>query len=85
MRLPHGIELAVDDRRERVTPLAVSFLGKLRDEQAAALKALAKHDIGILAATTAFGKTAVAAALIAQRQSNTLILVHRRESCRASN
>ncbi|MBN4683497.1 DEAD/DEAH box helicase family protein, partial [Pandoraea nosoerga] len=40
---------------------------------------LAPHDTGVLAATTAFGKTVVAAALIAERARNTLILVHRRE------
>ena len=34
---------------------------------------------GLLAATTAFGKTVVGAALIAHRGRNTLILVHRRE------
>jgi superfamily II DNA or RNA helicase len=33
----------------------------------------------VLAATTAFGKTVVAAALIAQRGCNALVLVHRRE------
>jgi len=33
----------------------------------------------VLAATTAFGKTVVAAALIAQRGRNALVLVHRRE------
>lgn len=37
------------------------------------------HDIGVLAATTAFGKTVVAAWLIAQRGVNTLILVHRQQ------
>ena len=37
------------------------------------------HDIGVLAATTAFGKTVVASWLIAQRGVNTLILVHRRQ------
>ena len=37
------------------------------------------HDTGVLAATTAFGKTVVAAWLIAQRSVNTLILVHRRQ------
>jgi superfamily II DNA or RNA helicase len=35
--------------------------------------------ISVLAATTAFGKTVVAAALIAERRCSTLILVHRRE------
>src|SRR3984893_5253209 len=38
-----------------------------------------RHDTGVLAATTAFGKTVLAAWLIAQRQVNTLILVHRRQ------
>ena len=36
------------------------------------------HDTGILAATTAFGKTVIGAWLIAQRGVNTLVLVHRR-------
>jgi superfamily II DNA or RNA helicase len=40
---------------------------------------LSRHDCGVLAATTAFGKTVVAAALIARRQINTLVLVHRKE------
>ena len=37
------------------------------------------HETGVLAATTAFGKTVVAAWLIAQRGVNTLVLVHRRQ------
>ena len=37
------------------------------------------HDTGVLAATTAFGKTVVAAKLIAERNTNTLILVHRQQ------
>src|ERR1043165_5975860 len=36
-------------------------------------------DTGVLAATTAFGKTVVAAWLIAQRGVNTLVLVHRQQ------
>jgi superfamily II DNA or RNA helicase len=38
-----------------------------------------KHETGVLSATTAFGKTVVAAWLIAQRKVNTLVLVHRRQ------
>src|SRR5262249_23718899 len=57
----------------------VRFLGELHDGQAKAFEALAKHDFGVLAATTGFGKTVVAAALIAHRRRNTLVLVHRRE------
>ena len=60
-------------------PVGMRFVGQLHASQAAALDALAAHDTGVLAATTAFGKTVVAAALIARRQRNTLVLVHRRE------
>ena len=38
-----------------------------------------RHETGVVAATTAFGKTVVAAWLIAQRGVNTLVLVHRRQ------
>jgi superfamily II DNA or RNA helicase len=75
----HGIGADVVDRREAGAPLAVRFLGTLRDGQAAAVEALAAHDCGVLAATTAFGKTVVAAVLIARRDRNTLVLVHRRQ------
>ncbi|MGB9206213.1 MAG: DEAD/DEAH box helicase family protein, partial [Terriglobales bacterium] len=41
--------------------------------------AMVQHDEGILCAPTAFGKTAVAAWLIAARKVNTLVLVHRQQ------
>jgi superfamily II DNA or RNA helicase len=41
-----------------------------------------RHDTGVLCAPTAFGKTVTAAALIARRGVNTLILVHRTELLR---
>src|SRR5260370_10034270 len=43
------------------------------------LEAMLRHATGVLAATTAFGKTVLAAWLIAQRRVNTLVLVHRRQ------
>jgi superfamily II DNA or RNA helicase len=75
----HGIDVNIIDHRESGTALAARFLGTLRQGQAAAVEALAAHDCGVLAATTAFGKTVVAAALIARRGRNTLVLVHRRQ------
>ena len=60
-------------------PLDATFVGRLTPEQAAAAAALSAHDTGVLAAATAFGKTAVASALLAARKANTLILVHRRQ------
>ena len=71
----------LEDQREIGTPLpaGISFQGELRQPQLKAFDALVAHDNGVLAATTAFGKTVVAAALIAHRARNTLILVHRQE------
>jgi superfamily II DNA or RNA helicase len=57
----------------------VQFHGTLRPDQDKAARELLKHDTGVLAATTAFGKTVVAAWLLAQRGVNTLILVHRQQ------
>lgn len=55
--------------------MQVMFQGELRPEQQVAAAAMLKHEMGVLAATTAFGKTAW---LIAQRGINTLVLVHRK-------
>ena len=44
-----------------------------------AAKDMLAHDTGVLSATTAFGKTVIAAWLIAKRGVNTLVLVHRRQ------
>ena len=74
-----GIELSIQDQRYPGLRLTVSFQGVLRSEQETAAKAMLAHDTGVLAATTAFGKTVVAAWLIAQRGVNTLILVHRKQ------
>jgi len=57
----------------------VQFNGQLRDEQQVAIDELLKYDNGVLAATTAFGKTVVAANLISERKVNTLVLVHRQQ------
>src|SRR3984957_9224938 len=51
----------------------------LRDDQRIAIDELSRDDCGALAATAASGRTVVSAALIAHRQFNTLVLVHRKE------
>jgi hypothetical protein len=73
------IKPVVRDERHIGAPLKVTFQGTLRPDQRAAAEALLKHDTGVLAATTAFGKTVVSAWLIAQRGVNSLILVHRQQ------
>ena len=75
----HDIKADLDDKRDAGTVIDAEFTGALRPQQVKAVDAVAGHDFGVLAATTAFGKTVVAAALIARRKVNTLILVHRRE------
>jgi len=57
----------------------VAFNGSMREEQIPAAEEMLKHDTGVLSATTAFGKTVIAAKLIAERKTNTLILTHRRQ------
>ncbi len=74
-----GIRVTIRDERYAGRPLDVTFQGELRTGQTAAAHALLAHDTGVLAATTAFGKTVVAAWLVAQRGVNTLVLVHRRQ------
>ena len=73
------IKAVVRDERCAGEPLDVSFHGELRPEQMSAAKAMLAHDTGVLSATTAFGKTVLAAWLIAERGVNTLVLVHRRQ------
>ena len=74
-----GLKASIVDKRYSGTPLDVEFRGELRPEQKAAVGDLVRHDTGILAAGTAFGKTVVAIAMIARRKVNTLVLVNRRE------
>ncbi len=73
------IKTVVTDQRNRGQPLKATFQGELRPDQIGAAQAMLAQDTGVLAATTAFGKTVVAAWLIAQRGVNTLVLVHRRQ------
>ncbi len=75
----NGIRPELRDERYGGPPLGTRFLGMLTEEQQAAVDALMAHDTGVLAATTAFGKTVVACRLIAARNTNTLVLVHRQQ------
>lgn len=73
------IAFTVRDERCAGESVGVAFHGTLRHEQQKAANALLAHDTGVLAATTAFGKTVIAAWLIAARGVSTLVLVHRRQ------
>lgn len=73
------IKPLICDERVSGIPLELNFSGALRPEQEVAAAAMLANDIGVLSATTAFGKTVLAAHLIATRGVNTLILVHRQQ------
>ncbi|MDE0037355.1 MAG: DEAD/DEAH box helicase family protein [Gammaproteobacteria bacterium] len=74
-----GIETSTEDQRCLGKAIAATFRGDLRPDQDTAARSLAAHDTGVLAAATAFGKTVVAAWLIARRGVNTLVVVHREQ------
>lgn len=72
----NGVKYNIVDETNHGTPISISFQGKEREEQLAAINTLLMHSNGVLHATTAFGKTVTAAAIIARKKVNTLILVH---------
>ena len=69
------IDYEIEDERQQGRNINVDFKGELRPEQDKALKELIKYDNGILHAATAFGKTVVSGAIIAQKKVNTLIIL----------
>lgn len=73
------VRVNLRDERFAGTPIDLAFQGTLRPDQEKAAAAMSEHDFGVLAATTAFGKTVLAAWLIAKRGVNTLVLVHRQQ------
>lgn len=74
-----GVKTILNDERQSGQPLEVEFRGQLLPQQEEAAKVMLAHETGVLSATTAFGKTVVAAWLMAQRKVNTLVIVHRRQ------
>jgi superfamily II DNA or RNA helicase len=73
------VKAIIRDERFPGKPIDVQFHGALRPRQEEAVARILKHDDGLICAPTAFGKTAVAAWLIAKRAVNTLVLVHRQQ------
>lgn len=71
-----NVSVQLEDKRYFGKAIQAEFTGTLREEQQLAADAMLAHDTGVLSATTAFGKTVIAAYMIAQRKVNTLILVH---------
>jgi superfamily II DNA or RNA helicase len=74
-----GVDVAWSDKTYPGRHIEVTFTGVLREDQELAAEAMLKHDCGVLSAATAFGKTVIAAKLIAERKVNSLILTHRQQ------
>lgn len=73
------VELMVKNETNTGTKVKREFLGELTSAQEDAVQTLLYYKNGILAATTGFGKTVAAAALISRRKVNTLIIVHTKQ------
>jgi superfamily II DNA or RNA helicase len=78
----NDIRSELQDERLPIRKVTVKFTGALRKDQKNAVREMLKHEVGVLQAPTAFGKTVTAAALIAKRKVSTLVLVHRTELLR---
>lgn len=74
----NNVKYFIDDKTCHGRTIDVTFKGELREEQQRAMSSMFPHPVGTLSATTAFGKTVFAIAMIAQRKVNMLILVHRK-------
>ena len=70
-----AIPYEIRDERQCGRHINVTFRGELRPEQKPALEEMMKYDNGILQAATAFGKTVVCSAMIAEKKVNTLIIL----------
>ncbi|WP_223282854.1 TOTE conflict system archaeo-eukaryotic primase domain-containing protein [Neobacillus kokaensis] len=73
----YSIELEIEDQTFAGENFELNFKGQLTSQQENAVTALLNHRNGTLSATTGFGKTVMAAALIAKRKTSTLIIVNR--------
>ena len=75
----HAINLTIEEQRTEGTTIVTRFVGTLRTAQEESARALLSRDIALFSAPTAFGKTILAANLIAARSVNTLVLIHRQQ------
>jgi len=70
------IPFKINDYTSLGKEIDITFQGQLYYQQEEALQHLKKHTIGVLSATTGFGKTVLGAALIAENKRSSLVIVH---------
>jgi len=75
----NNVRAVIQNERVSGKKIKTKFTGQLRNDQKTSVRNMMKHDMGVLCAPTAFGKTVTAAAMIACRKVSTMILVHRTE------
>lgn len=73
-----GSALSLAERRPVPERLSLKFRGLLLPRQEAAMRAVLRHDIGVLVAPPGGGKTVMGCFAVAERNVPTLILVHRK-------
>ena len=74
-----GSRLDVIDDRPTPERAGFGFVGRLREQQAAAVAELVGHEVGVLVAPPGAGKTVMACAAIAHHDVPTLVVVDRKE------
>ena len=72
-----GATLEIDDRRQLGQVIEHRFRGTPTELQENAVRAMLRHDTGIMVAPPGVGKTVAGILLIATRARNSLVLVHR--------
>lgn len=74
----NNVKFIIEDKRELgINEYTYTFKGKLTSKQEKAKNQLLEYDIGVLSASTGFGKTVISAKIISELKRNTLIIVNR--------
>jgi superfamily II DNA or RNA helicase len=92
LRLPRGflrqlillarkdrIDYELDDQRRELSPVSLTFHGRLKPFQVDATTAMLRREFGTLCAPTGSGKTVMALYMMAQRNQPALIIVHTKD------
>lgn len=74
-----GIPFRIENHRVSSPDLKIEFKYVLRSDQITPFRKMADSKFGILKAATSFGKTVIAAALIAEHKEHALVLVNSRQ------
>lgn len=70
-----NVSYVFEDKTNSGKLMPVAFNGELRGDQTEVANALLEHNIGVLSATTAFGKTVIASFIIGEKKTGVLVLV----------